>query len=191
MGRGPEAKALGHSSFCHNKSLDIPLLPVSFNIINIIILSPGNMSSVSEPQPIAQPVGINQQGYTPESMEMAQPRADQLTGMFWRYPKCKSVIRGNNSLSRCPTASRKPGTWSQSKRRWRLRRLVSWAVLLYYSLPHTYQVLLHSSMIRCLFLFFFISFFWWCRDRIYCWQFHDFSSISWAVFSSLPSLVLH
>ncbi|KAF5973221.1 hypothetical protein FBULB1_8416 [Fusarium bulbicola] len=37
------------------------------------------MSPVSAPQPTAQPAGINQQGYTPESMEMVQPRADQPT----------------------------------------------------------------------------------------------------------------
>jgi hypothetical protein len=81
MGRRPEAKALGHSSFCHNKCLGIPLFPLPFNIIYIIIISPNNMSPVSEPQPIAQPAGINQQGWTPESMEMVQPRAHQPMGM--------------------------------------------------------------------------------------------------------------
>ncbi|CVK91961.1 hypothetical protein FPRO06_08822 [Fusarium proliferatum] len=35
------------------------------------------MSPVSEPQPVAQPAGNNQQGYAPECMEMVQPRAHQ------------------------------------------------------------------------------------------------------------------
>ncbi|KAF5695034.1 heterokaryon incompatibility protein (het-6OR allele) [Fusarium globosum] len=35
------------------------------------------MSPVSEPQPVAQPAGNNQQGYAPESKEMVQPRAHQ------------------------------------------------------------------------------------------------------------------
>jgi len=51
------------------------------------------MAPVSTPQPTAQPADINQQGYTPESMEMVQPRADEPTGMFWQYSKFEIVIK--------------------------------------------------------------------------------------------------